>query len=109
MGAFALSGITFGHSRGPNSLQLFAVQRARAIRQEALRAKQRKREFRGFFWKDEPETQRTMTTRYGRTATALSSYFFCEVEEDDPAQSGTWERFFFFFVVDVVVLRWMSC
>jgi len=69
--------------------QLFAIQRDRAIRQEALRARQRKRELREFFCKDEPETQRTMTTRYGRTATALPSYFFCEFEEDDPAQSGT--------------------
>jgi len=69
--------------------QLFAIQRDRAIRQEALRARQRKRELREFFCKDEPETQRTMTTRYGRTATALPSHFFCEFEEDDPAQSGT--------------------
>ena len=69
--------------------QLFAIQRDRAIRQEALRAKQRTRELREFSCKDEPETQCTMTTRHGRTATALPSYFFCEVEEDDPAQSGT--------------------
>ena len=69
--------------------QLFAIQRDRAILQEVLRARQRKRESREFFSKGEPEIQRTMTTRCGRTATALPSYLFCEVEEEDPAQSGT--------------------
>ena len=69
--------------------QVFAIQRDRAIRQDARRAKQRQRELRRFLCKNEPETQRTVTTRYGRTATALPSHLFFEFVEDDPAQSGT--------------------
>ena len=55
----------------PTPAQLFAIQRDRTL------------------CKKEPETQRTVTTRYGRTATALPSHLSFEFVEDDPAQSGT--------------------
>jgi len=44
-----------------------------------------------------------MTTRYGRPATALPSYFFCEVEEDDPAL----ERESVSFVLLLLLFCWI--